>query len=117
MNNLMTIQTGDYRIPALTLSQQPELEIGKYGQMRKRYLKEQKPAIYSHMLLMETLYPHLLEINQMVSEQVKQSEARMAQAEGVTEALKQSDQMEWVQRMNNIRHRAEELVITEIIYS
>ncbi len=116
MDNLSYLPAGDYQIPALTLSLPHSLEIGKYGQMRKHYLKEQKPAIYSHMLLAETLYPHLMEVDRAVREQVKQTTIDMAQAEGIKEVLKENDQLEWVRRMNNIKHRAEEMVMAELIY-
>ena len=115
----MTIQyykSGDYYLPNLKL-QAPELSsIGKYGHMRKQYLKEHRPILFSNLLLSEELYPHLAEINQSCVERMELLIRQMADWEGVTEALKVADQMEWVRRMNNIRSRAEEIVLNDLVY-
>ena len=115
----MTIQyykSGDYCLPNLKL-QAPELSsIGKYGRMRKQYLKEHRPILFSNLLLSEELYPHLAEINQSCVERMELLIRQMADWEGVTEALKVADQMEWVRRMNNIRSRAEEIVLNDLVY-
>ena len=115
----MTIQyykSGDYYLPNLNL-QAPELSsIGKYGRMRKQYLKEHRPILFSNLLLSEELYPHLAEINQSCVERMELLIRQMADWEGVTEALKVADQMEWVRRMNNIRSRAEEIVLNDLVY-
>ncbi len=115
----MTIQyykSGDYYLPNLKL-QAPELSsIGKYGRMRKQYLKEHRPILFSNLLLSEELYPHLAEINQSCVERMELLIRQMADWEGVTEALKVADQMEWVRRMNNIRSRAEEIVLNDLVY-
>ena len=108
-------QEGNYLIPNLYLDQ-PQEAPGKYGMLRKRFLKEHQNGIYTGMLLKGTLQSHLLEIDRTAREQVEQLMDGMAKAEGVTEALKASDQMAWVGRMNNIRQRAEEIVLRELIY-
>jgi hypothetical protein len=84
--------------------------------MRKHYLKEHRPILFSSLLLSEKLYHHLSEINQSCMEWMELLIRQMAEQEGVTEALKASDQMEWVARMNSIQNRAEELVLHELVY-
>ena len=104
-------QEGDYLIPNLTLPDEPEYQIGKYGRMRRSYLKEHRPV-----LTCGALHRHLAEIDQACNERMEIIVADMAKQEGVTETLKASDQMEWVRRMNNIHSRAEEIVLTELVY-
>lgn len=104
-------QNGDYLIPDLALSDTAQYSIGKYGRMRKRYLQEHRPGTYSNMVLTETLWMHLADIDATCHEQLDCIIPAMAKAEGVTEALKTADQMEWLRRMNNIRNRAEEIVL------
>lgn len=109
-------QCGDYLIPNLVLEETEVQSIGKYGRMHKRYLKEYQPALYSNLLLTGTLFEHLTEIDKACEEQMELLTKQMAQREGVTEALKAADQMEWVRRMNSIRNRAEEIVLRELVY-
>ena len=110
-------QNGDYLIPNIEMDEQPREIIGKYGMMRKVFLKEHRSGTYNALLLQSRLTEHLLEIDKTAREQVEQTMAQMAKAEGVTESLKARDQMAWVQRMNNIKSRAEEAAIAEIIHS
>ena len=93
------------------------MPIGKYGLLRKCYLKEHHPALYSSMLLTGKLDKHLAEIDRACSERVELITNQLAKREGVTEALKAADQMEWVRRMNSIRARAEESVLSELVYN
>ena len=109
-------QVGDVLLPDLFIGTAEERPIGKYGRRRKRYLKEQYPLIYSELLLSGKLYPHLLEIDEACEGRLELLILQMAKNEGVTEALKASDQMEWVRRMNSIRNRAEESVLHELVY-
>jgi hypothetical protein len=90
--------------------------IGKYGRMRKRYLKEHRPALYSSLLLTGKLFQHLAEIEHVCEERMDLLTRQMAKQEGVTEALKAADQMEWVRHMNSIRNRAEEVVLHDLVY-
>jgi len=109
---------GDYLLPNLSLPPDAEdYQIGKYGRMRHRYLKEHRRALYTSLVLEETLWKHLAEINSACSEQLEIIETAMMKQEGVTEALKASDQMEWVRRRNSIRNRAEEIILTELVYA
>ena len=109
-------QEGDYLIPNLALPDEPEYQIGKYGRMRRSYLKKYHPVLYANYLTSGTLHRHLAEIDQACNERMETVVSAMAQQEGVTEAMKAVDQMEWVRRMNSIRNRAEEIVLTELVY-
>ena len=101
-------------IPNLVI--QESEPIGKYGRMRKQYLKEQHPIIFSELLLSEQLYPHLVEIDRACHGRMELLTRQMAAQEGVTEALNAADQMEWIRRMNSIQNRAEEIVLNELVY-
>lgn len=110
-------QEGDYLIPNLVLPDSGNYQIGKYGRMRRSYLKEHHKVLYTNLMVEGTLFKHLAEIDQSCNERMEAIVSAMAKPEGVTEALKSSDQMEWVRRMNNIRNRAEEIVLTELVYA
>ena len=109
-------QVGDYFIPDLALPETEEYHIGKYGRMRRNYLKEHRPVLYSNFLTSGTLYQHLAEIDQSCNRRMELLTHAMTRQEGVTDALKAEDQMEWVRRMNSIRSRAEEIILTELVY-
>ena len=113
--NLTYLRNVDYLFPDLSL-EDTDLPIGKYGLLRKRYLKEHKRGWYSSLLLTGKLDEHLAEVDRTCTERVEQITNQLAQREGVTEALKEADQMEWVRLMNNIRARAEEIVLSELVY-
>ena len=110
-------QVGDVLLPNLSIGEEEQRPIGKYGRMRKRYLKEQHPVIFSELLLSGKLYPHLLEIHEVCEGRMEPLILQMAKREGVTEQLKAADQMEWVRRMSSIRSRAEEIVLHELVYT
>ncbi len=111
-------QEGDYLLTNLSLPSDPaKYHIGNYGRMRKRYLKEHRPILFTNLLLSGKLDQHLAEIDHACIERVEHIVADMARAEGVTEALKASDQMKWVGCMNNIHNRAEEMILSELIYT
>ena len=97
MSKLTYILCGDYDIPNLKLSEQPETSIGKYGRMRKSYLKEHRPILYNQLLMSEKLYPHLLEIDRTAQERVDIMLPGMMETAGVTEELKACDPMRWVE--------------------
>ena len=96
-NNLTYTQNGDYLIPDLSLSEQPEKPLGKYGRLRKAYLKEHRPLIYNQLLLTEKLYPHLIEIDETANSRL--------------------EQMMWVGLMNTCKAQAEEILMAELINS
>ena len=109
-------QQGDYYLPDIKLPEQPEYEIGVWGQRRRRFLKEHHRVLYYNMMTKCTLYPHLAEVDQQAQDMFFRLVDEMAKREGITEQLKAADQMEWVRRMNNIQNRATEIVDTELIY-
>ena len=107
---------GDYLIPNLEPPDTQHYQIGKYGHLRQTYLREYRPSLYNDLILSGTLYRHLSETDQICNERMERMVAQMAERENVTEALKASAQLEWVGRMNNIRNRAEEIVLAEVVY-
>ena len=106
---------GDYQIPDLTAPEMPT--IGKYGMLRQIYLQEHKNGIYAGLLMSGKLSSHLMEIDKQAKEQVELITSQMAKSQGVTEQLKSTDQMKWVQMMNNIKNSAEEIVLNQLIYN
>ena len=109
-------QVGYYFIPNITLPDDGEYQIGKYGRMRRNYLKEHRKILYTNYVVEGTLFKHLAEIDQVCNERIENIVSAMAKQEGVTEAFKAADQIEWVRRMNSIRNRAEEIVLHELVY-
>ncbi|WP_418430827.1 TnpV protein [Blautia sp.] len=116
-NELTYMKNWDYLVPNLALSRIEEKPLGKYGRMRKTFLKEQRPILYSQMLLSEKLYLHLLEIEETANRRLEQMLPRLMESAGVAEALKASDQMKWVGLMNSCKAQAEEVILTELINS
>ncbi len=114
--NITYEKCGDYLIPNLISNSEPEGELRKFGLMRKSYLENHRRGIYSGLLLSGELKKHLLMIQKQAEERFDFLVEQMARKEGVTEQLKAQEQMLWVQRMNNIRERAEEIVRKEITY-
>ena len=108
---------GGYRLPNLIAGEPGQLFIGKYGRMRRRYLKEHRPVLYTNLLTTGKLDQHLAEIDKECKEQMEWRIKQMAKQEGVTESLTAADQMEWVRRMNSIRGRAEELVFQQLVFT
>ena len=106
---------GNYYLPDLVLREE-EPTYGKYGMLRKQFLKEHRSARYQYMLLTGKLNEHLNQIDQEVREQVETLMEQMTEKQGVTEELKAQDQMEWVRLMNNIKASAEEIVLKNMIY-
>ena len=115
--NITYEKCGDYLIPNLIPDPEPEGKLRKFGLMRRSYLENHKRGIYSGLLLSGELKKHLLMIQEQAEERFDLLVGQMAKQEGVTEQLKAQEQMAWVQRMNNIRARAEEIVREEIIYT
>ena len=109
-------QVGDYLLPNLTIDESEQQQIGKYGLMQKRYLKEHRPALYTNLLTTGKLDQHLDEIDQACEDRMKLLMRQIAKQERVTETLKAAGQMEWVRRMNSIRNRAEEIVLHELVF-
>ncbi len=110
-------KVGDYYIPDLVLDDDAEYEIGMYGRMRERFLEEHHHGTYISLLLTGRLWKHLVDLDAACNERMDALVLAMAKQEGVTETLKATDQMEWVGRMNNVRNRAEEIVLHELVYA
>ena len=110
------MQVGDYYIPDLKDEEPGHYSIGKYGRMRKRYLQAHRPILFSELTLSGKLYQHLAETDHACKERVELIIWQMKGREGVTEALKAVEQIEWIRRMNSIRNRAEEIVLNELVY-
>ena len=115
-NGLSYTLHGDYYLPDLEINEE-EHAYGKYGIMRKQFLKEHRSARYQYLVLTGKLMEHLNQIDKEVREKVEMLVEQTAGQWGVTEELKMQDQMEWVRRMNNIKNVAEERVLLEIIYA
>lgn len=114
-NGLNYTLHGDYYLPDLVLNEE-EPTYGKYGMLRKQFLKEYRSARYQYLLLIGKLTEHLNQIDQEARKQVEMLTEQMVKKQGVTEKLKAQDQMEWVRLMNNIKASAEEMVLREILY-
>ena len=114
-NGMSYMLHGDYYLPDLVLNEE-EPTYGKYGMLRKQFLKEHRSARYQYLLLTGKLNEHLNQTNQEAREQVETLMEQMTEKQGVTEELKAQDQMEWVRLMNNIKASAEEIVLKNMIY-
>ena len=113
-NGLWYERDGDYYIPCLKL---PEINIGIWGERYLTYIREHKNLLHTKLMVNGTLYDHLGEINQQAEEMFSELVNQMKTNEGITEQLKADNQLEWVRRMNNIRHRATEIINHELIYT
>ena len=106
-----------FQVPNLLMPQMLEAHLGKYAELRRAYLKKRRRVLYTNLKTSGALTEHLAEIEQTARKMVEQTVARMAQAEGVTEELKATDPLRWTGLMNNLRHSAEELVLSDLIYA
>ena len=113
--NINYIRVGDYYIPDLTLTEESR-PIGRWGRMHRDYLREHKPIQYNCLLLSGKLWTYLADLNEQAQDRLERMIDQMKVSEGISEALKASDPMAWVQLMNNIRARAEETVREELIF-
>ena len=116
-NGLWYELIGDYYIPVLTLSSVEQRSIGKWGRMHRDYLKEHHPILFNDLILSGRLWTYLADLNEQAQERLSLIVDQIKAAEGVTEEMKAADQMGWVEAMNSIRNRAEEIVLHEMIYS
>lgn len=110
-------KVGDYYLPNLVAPKNMKnFEIGKYGKLRLRYLKEHKKAEYTILLMNNELQKHLMEVDKIATERFELLLKQYAAKENITEELKAKDQLKWVRLMNNIKHSAEEIILKELIY-
>ena len=110
-----TMKNG-YRLPNLLPPQEPEVHLGKYALLRRRYLQQNRKVRFTNLLTSGKLNEHLMEVDKAANEKMELLVAQMAQAEGITEEMKATNQMKWVGLMNNIRMSAEKQVLKELIY-
>ena len=106
-----------YRLPNLLPPQEPEVHLGKYALLRRKFLKQNRRVTYTNLLTTGRLNRHLMEVEQTALSRMEQITLEMAKSLGATEELKARDQMKWVGLMNNIRQSAEEVVLNELVYS
>ncbi|MCB5565690.1 TnpV protein [[Clostridium] innocuum] len=108
---------GEYQIPNLTLKSENKIQLGKYGMMRRNYLQQNRPILFTNLLTSQTLNQHLMEIEETANQRKELLMEQLMKQMEVTEALKESNQMEWIQRMNNIEEMIHEMITRELIYS
>ena len=117
-NGLDYTLVNDHYLPNLTVAAPTEQHpTGRWGCLHKRYLKEHHPIRYNQLLLSGELDGYLAKLDKQAEEQLALTVRQMQEAEGVTEALKAADQLEWVRRMNSIRNRVEEIILREIVFN
>ena len=114
--NITYRTVGDYQIPNITLLPEDSKPIGRWGIAHRDYLRQNKSVKFNIMLMNGTLFSYLAEIDSQAEEMFSRLVEQMANAESITEQLKEQNQLDWVQRVNNIRHRAAEIVNSELIY-
>ena len=114
MKQITYVRSGDYYIPDLKLPEENR-PIGRWGRMHREFLREHKPILFNQLCLSGELWSRLTDVNEQAEQKMAVLIHQMKEAEGVTEELKAADQMEWVQRMNNIRARTEEIIRQELI--
>ena len=117
MTQITYTRQGDYLLPNLLPPQEPQIPLGKYALMRRRFLQQSRKVTYTNLLTTGLLHSHLMEIEQTARSRVEQIVSQMAQTAGITEELKATDQMKWVGLMNNFRSAAEEQILQELIYA
>ncbi len=117
-NSVTYTRCADYYIPNISISESSlHNPIGKYGRMRKAYLQKHRPVLWNHMILSETLYTHLCEIDEAANMRMEQMMRSLMEQSGATEELKAKDSMAWVGLMNSLKIQAEETILNELIYS
>ena len=112
--NVTYSTVGDYQLPNLTLNQ-PRKPLGKYGRLRRTYLKDHRPVLYNTMLLNGSLYPHLMELEQTAESRMQQMMTELLKQDPAPD--KEKNQMGWVRHMNSLRTQTEETILAELIYS
>lgn len=116
-NELTYSRNGDYFIPNLTLEGQPSQPLGKYGRIRRKYLKERRPVLWAELTVSGTLFQHLLEIDRAATRRLERMMPELTESAGATEALKASSPLKWAGLMNTCKAQAEEVILAELVYS
>jgi len=107
---------GDYFLPDLLVPEEESYPLGRYAQLRLEYIKHHRQVLYANLKTTCKLNEHLTDVDRQATQMVDRINSQMARTEGITEALKASDQMAWVGAMNNIRNRADEVALKDIVY-
>ena len=117
MSELIYKRSGDYLLPEMGLTEAERQPLGKYGIMRQQYLEQNRPGLYTRLILSGRLMEHLQEIDRTAHSRLENLMSLLTKQAGVTEELKARDQMAWVGTMNALKHQAEEMILTELIYA
>lgn len=117
MSELIYKRNGDYLLPEMGLTEAERRPLGKYGIMRKQYLEQNRPGLYTRLILSGKLMEHLQEIDTTAHGRLESLMSLLTKQQGVTEELKAQDQMAWVGAMNSLKNQAEEMILTELIYA
>lgn len=117
MNEITYTRQGDYELPNLTLPEQPEVSLGRYANLRRKYLKEHHRVLYYNLLTQGKLTEHLAEVQRRAISMEEKLVFQMREKQGVTESLKETDFLAWVRKMNNLRNAAQEIILAEVVYA
>ena len=117
MSELFYKQNGDYLLPEMGLTETEKKPLGKYGMMRRQYLEQNRPSLYTRLILSGRLMEHLQEIDRTAQSRLESLMDLLVKQNNVTEELKARDQMAWVGQMNSLKHQAEEMILTELVYA
>lgn len=117
MSELIYKRNGDYLLPEMGLTEAERRPLGKYGIMRQQYLEQNRPGLYTRLILSGKLMEHLQEIDTMAHSRLENLMSLLTKQAGVTEELKARDQMKWVGTMNALKNQAEEMILTELVYA
>ena len=117
MSELIYRKNGDYLLPELGLTEAEKKPLGKYGMMRRQYLEQHRPGLYTRLLLSGKLMEHLQEIETTAQNRLESLMTQLKAKNNVTEELKAKDQMKWVGMMNSLKNQAEEMILTDLIYA
>ena len=115
MSELIYKRNGDYLLPEMGLTEIEKRPLGKYGMMRRQYLEENRPGLYTRLILSGRLMEHLQETDQTAHDRLENLMSKLTNQAGVTEELKARDQMAWGGQMNSLKHQAEEMILAELI--
>ena len=116
MSELIYKQNGDYLLPEMGLTEAEKRPLGKYGMMRRQYLEENRPGLYTRLILSGKLMEHLQEIDLTAHSRLESLMSLLTKQNNVTEELKATNQMAWVARMNSLKNQAEEMIFSELIF-
>ena len=117
MSELIYRRNGDYLLPEMGLTEAEKKPLGKYGMMRRQYLEQHRPGLYTRLLLSGKLMEHLQEIESTAQTRLETIMESLKKQNGVTEDLKATNQMAWVARMNSLKNQAEEMIFSELIFA